>query len=124
MHSPAALLGGTGGLLIQLLLRASLRGAVSTTQYTPTSFPKHAAAQSPPHLGPRQIVNSQIVGHLHPAVVKHFSVEIHFTQREGAKGEEVVKIKVAMGGTEGWCDRVEREMARRGNKGLGKRFQA
>lgn len=37
----------------------------------------------------------------------------------GATGRAVVKetIKGAMGGTVGWCDRVEREMARRGIKG-------
>lgn len=48
---------------------------------------------------------------------KYFSMETHFTHRVGPT--EVVKdtVKGAMGGIVGWCDRVEREMARRGIKG-------
>lgn len=43
----------------------------------------------------------------------------------GSKGERGCKdtIEGAMGGTVGWCDRVEREMASRGIKGFGNVFK-
>lgn len=126
LNSPAALHGGTGGLLIQLLLQASLEGLDSQLNTRPPHFlnTQPGSHTHPPHLevGKKDSTLS-CVSHLLSSwgatCEKYFSWEIHFYNRVGLEGRSCCKdtIKGAMGGTVGWCDRVEREMARRGIKG-------
>lgn len=98
------------------------------TQHTPPSFPKHTTATVTHTL---HILNRAKILDSQPRVASGTFIQLRcdlweiflsgnsFYTPRGTEGGRSCKdtIKGAMGGTVGWCDRVEREMARRGIKG-------
>lgn len=114
LDSPAALHGGTGGLLIQLLLQAALWGLYSQLNTRPPHFlntqPRQSHTPSTSWTAQKYSTLSRVSRRAPSSswgatCEKYFSVEIHFTHRGGPKGEEVVKTQLK-GQWEGLWDGV------------------